>query len=42
MMPDLTPGHPHVNAHGTSTPKGDKVEVECLRSVFGNSLGAFR
>jgi 3-oxoacyl-[acyl-carrier-protein] synthase II len=25
----------HVNAHGTSTPKGDKVEVECLRSVFG-------
>lgn len=25
----------HINAHGTSTPKGDKVEVECLRSVFG-------
>ncbi|MCJ7830850.1 MAG: beta-ketoacyl-[acyl-carrier-protein] synthase family protein [Desulfobacterales bacterium] len=24
-----------VNAHGTSTPKGDKIEIECLRSVFG-------
>ncbi|MCJ8501591.1 beta-ketoacyl-[acyl-carrier-protein] synthase family protein [Desulfatitalea alkaliphila] len=29
---------PHVNAHGTSTPKGDKVEVECLRAIFGNDL----
>ncbi|MDA8140904.1 MAG: beta-ketoacyl-[acyl-carrier-protein] synthase family protein [Desulfobacteraceae bacterium] len=28
-----------INAHGTSTPKGDKVEVECLRKVFGTSLG---
>jgi 3-oxoacyl-[acyl-carrier-protein] synthase II len=28
----------HVNAHGTSTPKGDAVEVECLRSVFGALL----
>ena len=35
----LTPGDiPHINAHGTSTPKGDKVEVECLRSVFGSRL----
>ena len=29
---------PHINAHGTSTPKGDKVEVECLRAIFGNDL----
>jgi len=28
----------HVNAHGTSTPKGDSIEVECLRTVFGALL----
>lgn len=28
-----------INAHGTSTPKGDTIEVECLRKVFGRSLG---
>ncbi|HEY6000627.1 MAG TPA: beta-ketoacyl-[acyl-carrier-protein] synthase family protein [bacterium] len=28
-----------VNAHGTSTPKGDAVEVACLRAVFGQALG---
>jgi 3-oxoacyl-[acyl-carrier-protein] synthase II len=28
----------YVNAHGTSTPKGDITEVECLREVFGNHL----
>ncbi len=27
-----------VNAHGTSTPKGDTVEIESLRSVFGSQL----
>jgi 3-oxoacyl-[acyl-carrier-protein] synthase II len=27
-----------VNAHGTSTPKGDKTEIECLRTVFGARL----
>jgi 3-oxoacyl-[acyl-carrier-protein] synthase II len=27
-----------VNAHGTSTPKGDKVEIECLREVFEKNL----
>lgn len=27
-----------VNAHGTSTPKGDSTEVDCLRAVFGNRL----
>lgn len=28
----------YINAHGTSTPKGDTVEIESLRSVFGNHL----
>ncbi len=28
----------YVNAHGTSTHKGDATEVECLREVFGNHL----
>ncbi len=28
----------HVNAHGTSTPKGDRIEVECLRAFFGRRL----
>ena len=27
-----------VNAHGTSTPTGDAVEVACLREVFGDGL----
>ena len=27
-----------VNAHGTSTPTGDAVEVACLREVFGSRL----
>ena len=28
----------YINAHGTSTPKGDLVEVDCLRAVFGKGL----
>ncbi len=28
----------YVNTHGTSTVKGDKSEIECLRAVFGNAL----
>ncbi|MHB8910326.1 MAG: beta-ketoacyl-[acyl-carrier-protein] synthase family protein [Syntrophales bacterium] len=28
----------YINAHGTSTPKGDQVEVDCLREVFGKHL----
>ncbi|MDX2500485.1 MAG: beta-ketoacyl-[acyl-carrier-protein] synthase family protein [Deltaproteobacteria bacterium] len=28
----------YVNAHGTSTLKGDATEVECLKTVFGDSL----
>ena len=27
-----------INAHGTSTLKGDAIEVECLRDVFGTEL----
>jgi 3-oxoacyl-[acyl-carrier-protein] synthase II len=35
----LEPGDiQHVNAHGTSTPKGDSTEIDCLRTVFGPSL----
>ena len=29
----------YVNAHGTSTLKGDATEVECLRTIFGRALG---
>ena len=28
----------YVNAHGTSTPKGDRAEVKCLREVFGKKI----
>lgn len=28
----------YVNAHGTSTPKGDRVEIECLREIFGSRV----
>ncbi len=28
----------YINAHGTSTAKGDAVEVKCLREVFGADL----
>jgi 3-oxoacyl-[acyl-carrier-protein] synthase II len=35
----LTPADiQYINAHGTSTQKGDLVEVECLRTVFGKYL----
>ena len=27
-----------VNAHGTSTPKGDAIEIQSLREVFGSAL----
>jgi 3-oxoacyl-[acyl-carrier-protein] synthase II len=30
----------YVNAHGTSTQKGDAVEIQSLREVFGHSLAA--
>jgi len=29
----------YINAHGTSTPKGDLTEVKCLREVFGKEIG---
>lgn len=28
----------YVNAHGTSTAKGDSTEIDCLRAVFGDRL----
>ncbi len=28
----------YINAHGTSTPKGDRTEVKCLREVFGKEI----
>ena len=28
----------YINAHGTSTPKGDRTEVKCLREVFGKKI----
>lgn len=28
----------YVNAHGTSTGKGDKTEIKCLRDVFGRNI----
>jgi len=28
----------YINTHGTSTYKGDKTEIECLRNVFGKKL----
>ncbi|MGA2515798.1 MAG: beta-ketoacyl-[acyl-carrier-protein] synthase family protein [Thermodesulfobacteriota bacterium] len=28
----------YISAHGTSTPTGDKTEIECLRGVFGKRI----
>jgi len=28
----------YVNAHGTSTQRGDKVELECLKEIFGREM----
>jgi len=28
----------YINAHGTSTPKGDQTEIKCLREVFGKRI----
>ena len=30
----------HVNAHATSTPEGDRTELEMLRGLFGARAGA--
>ena len=36
---ELDPGNiAYVNTHGTSTSKGDRIEIECLRSIFGRRL----
>jgi 3-oxoacyl-[acyl-carrier-protein] synthase II len=35
----LQPGDvQYINAHGTSTPKGDQMEIQCLRDVFGKKI----
>jgi len=28
----------YINAHGTSTPVGDRTEIQCLRDVFGKKI----
>ena len=28
----------YINAHGTSTPKGDSMEIKCLREIFGKKI----
>jgi 3-oxoacyl-[acyl-carrier-protein] synthase II len=30
----------HVNAHATSTPEGDRAELQAIRTIFGEQLGA--
>ncbi len=30
----------YINAHGTSTPTGDRIEIDCLRKVFGERMRA--
>ena len=37
---EMKPGDiDYINTHGTSTPKGDITEVQCLKEIWGDSLG---
>src|SRR5690606_2768040 len=31
----------YLNTHGTSTPAGDRAELDALRAVFGNAVPSF-
>lgn len=32
----------YINAHGTSTPVGDKIEIECIQDIFSKNLNKIK